>query len=149
MFHDLTREIFFVNLKKILFPLNLQEFQNSLYLAFQKCTWTLKSKSSLVAYSLVWQDCQCLLWPQCSDLLHGICVCHTATGLNSLWPSDANIDRLVQERCNSIANALELRLSCTNPSICAVLSTSGGRQYRRLLPCDPSATFPIVLENST
>ena len=27
------------------------------------------------------------------------------------------IDRLVQERRNSIANALELRLSCTNPSI--------------------------------
>ena len=27
------------------------------------------------------------------------------------------IDGLVQERCNSIANALELRLSCTNPSI--------------------------------
>ena len=29
----------------------------------------------------------------------------------------AHIDRLVQERRNSIANALELRLSCTNPSI--------------------------------
>ena len=28
-----------------------------------------------------------------------------------------NIDGLVQERRNSIANALELRLSCTNPSI--------------------------------
>ena len=27
---------------------------------------------------------------------------------------------LVQERRNSIANALELRLSCTNPSICVV-----------------------------
>ena len=27
------------------------------------------------------------------------------------------IDGLVQEKCNSIANALELRLSCTNPSI--------------------------------
>ena len=27
------------------------------------------------------------------------------------------IDGLVQERCNSIANALELRLSCTKPSI--------------------------------
>ena len=27
------------------------------------------------------------------------------------------IDGLVQERRNSIANALELRLSCTNPSI--------------------------------
>ena len=25
---------------------------------------------------------------------------------------------LMQERCNSIANTLELRLSCTNPSIC-------------------------------
>ena len=29
-----------------------------------------------------------------------------------------NIDGLVQGRRNSIANALELRLSCTNPSIC-------------------------------
>ena len=28
-----------------------------------------------------------------------------------------NIDGLVQERCNSIANTLELHLSCTNPSI--------------------------------
>ena len=28
-----------------------------------------------------------------------------------------NIDELVQERHNSIANALELCLSCTNPSI--------------------------------
>ena len=29
-----------------------------------------------------------------------------------------NIDALVQERHNSIVNALQLRLSCTNPSIC-------------------------------
>ena len=29
----------------------------------------------------------------------------------------AYIDGLVQERCNSIANALELRLPCINPSI--------------------------------
>ena len=29
------------------------------------------------------------------------------------------IDGLVKERCNSSANALELRLSCTNPSIWA------------------------------
>ena len=28
-----------------------------------------------------------------------------------------HFDGLVQERRNSIANALELRLSCTNPSI--------------------------------
>ena len=30
------------------------------------------------------------------------------------------IDGLVQERCNSIANALELRLSCTKPSKCCL-----------------------------
>ena len=30
-----------------------------------------------------------------------------------------HINELVQERRNSIANALELRLSCSNPSICA------------------------------
>ena len=31
--------------------------------------------------------------------------------------SKLNLDGLVQERRSSIANALELRLSCTNPSI--------------------------------
>ena len=38
------------------------------------------------------------------------------------WPKNHGhyIDGLVQERRNSIANALELRLSCTNPSIYAV-----------------------------
>ena len=30
-----------------------------------------------------------------------------------------DIDELVQERRNSSADALELRLSCTNPSICS------------------------------
>ena len=29
---------------------------------------------------------------------------------------ECNLDGLVQERCNSSANALELGLSCTNPS---------------------------------
>ena len=32
------------------------------------------------------------------------------------------LDGLVQERHNSIANALELRLSCTKPPICWILS---------------------------
>ena len=32
--------------------------------------------------------------------------------------NDAYIDGLVQERRNSSALAMELRLSCTNPSIC-------------------------------
>ena len=34
------------------------------------------------------------------------------------------IDGLVQERRNSIANALELRLCCTKPSICSTFATS-------------------------
>ena len=38
--------------------------------------------------------------------------------LGALSPITApHFDRLVQERCNSIATTLELRLSCTNPSI--------------------------------
>ena len=32
-------------------------------------------------------------------------------------PGPYHFDGLMQERRNSIANALELRLSCTNPSI--------------------------------
>ena len=42
------------------------------------------------------------------------------TGINSMG--------LVQERRNSIANALELRLSCTNPSNCA-RSVPASRSY--------------------
>ena len=34
-----------------------------------------------------------------------------------IWKLFENIDGLVQERRNSVANALELLLSCTNPSI--------------------------------
>ena len=34
--------------------------------------------------------------------------------------SKSDISGLVQERRSSIANAMELRLSCTNPSICTI-----------------------------
>ena len=33
-----------------------------------------------------------------------------------------HIDGLMQERCNSIANTLEVHLSCTNPSICRLVN---------------------------
>ena len=42
-------------------------------------------------------------------------------GTNHAW----YIDGLVHERRNSIANAMELRLSCTNPSICMKLAYQG------------------------
>ena len=43
----------------------------------------------------------------------------------NLWTyvmDKANIDGLMQERCNSSALAMELHLSCINPSICKLLS---------------------------
>ena len=47
-----------------------------------------------------------LMWHHCN-----------VTGHHDFWsPFAYQIDGLVQERRNSIANALELRLSCTNPS---------------------------------
>ena len=45
---------------------------------------------------------------------------HSRTGVTAIlhWAIDVeDINRLVQERCNSIANAPELRISCTNSSI--------------------------------
>ena len=52
------------------------------------------------------------------------------------WTTDildthTHINGLVQERHNSIANALELRLSCTNPSICIC------NMFPRPNNCDP------------
>ena len=40
--------------------------------------------------------------------------------------SPLHVDGLVQERCNSIANALELHLSYTNPSMYKILQYMGG-----------------------
>ena len=42
-----------------------------------------------------------------------------------------NLDGLLQERHNSIANALELRFSCTNPSIYTLVAYG---------PCQDTAT---------
>ena len=46
-----------------------------------------------------------------------------------------DIDGLVQERRNSIANALELRLSCTNPS---------SAELTVLIPCDKCDSYKII-----
>ena len=43
---------------------------------------------------------------------------HSSHNGGSLDPATDYIAGLVQERCNSIANALGLHLSCTNPSVC-------------------------------
>ena len=55
-----------------------------------------------------------------------------------------NIDELVQERRNSIANALELRLSCTNWTICFQVE---GEALIILLWITNWATIPNVLKS--
>ena len=49
---------------------------------------------------------------------------------------DVYIYGLMQERLNSIANALELRLSCTNPSIYASLNVPKDLPTSVYLPLD-------------
>ena len=59
-----------------------------------------------------------------------------------IWCETLYIDGLMQERCNSIANALELRLSCTDPSTCStciyklVISDKPVHVYLSFAPCD-------------
>ena len=52
------------------------------------------------------------------------------------------IDGLVQERRNSIANTLELRLSCTNPSI----QRKKERESKSLWPGDTHLPEPMVTD---
>ena len=53
------------------------------------------------------------------------------------------IDGLMQEKCNSVANALELRLSCTNPSkwwFCVILHAGW--------PASPIASGPLFTKKT-
>ena len=64
------------------------------------------------------------------------CGARTSSGKILVASNQAHINGLVQERCNSSANALELRLSCTNPSIYTLKSvgTRGHHDSRNLWP---------------
>ena len=44
-------------------------------------------------------------------------------------PNNLHVDGLEQERRNSIANELELRLSCSNPSMCTIIRTKFSWEY--------------------
>ena len=61
----------------------------------------------------------------------------------SEWYIGAYIDGLVQERRNSIANALELRLSCTNPSISTFVCWIYFRKHEIIV------AFPIIARYGT
>ena len=56
----------------------------------------------------------------------------------------AHIDGLVQEKRNSIANALELRLSCPNPLTCRPTGTHKYNQYGFQLGMHSRKDLPIT-----
>ena len=64
--------------------------------------------------------CSCCINQNCMVLMKKILIMDIGLMSFNCNPHLHN-DGLVQERCNSIANALELRLSCTNPSICPLV----------------------------
>ena len=66
------------------------------------------------------------------------------------FTSDANlIDGLVQERRNSIANALKLRLSCINPLLCCLLLCSQESQDTGRLVSPPISPIPAASETES
>ena len=84
-------------------------YNNMTYDAYALCTWgfvlfTIKSLQMFSDDKNVWN--------------YSISYLHGMWNTVIYWPIGLDyIDGLVQERRNSIVNALELRLSCTNPSI--------------------------------
>ena len=106
---------------------------------------TTKIATFQLVYKLCWTQtfyptCQCfaILFPArvlithvfilpAPKIINGIAMNCNILISNIFIFSEANVfrihvDELVQERRNSTANALELRLSCTNPLICCLLS---------------------------
>ena len=63
-------------------------------------------------FKSLWKKFQEIMKQTVSIIQQFFWLCET----NSCFDRTLYSDGLVQERCNSIANALELRLSCTNPS---------------------------------
>ena len=77
------------------------------------------------------------------------CLIFQSSHCNSFedW-APVDIGRLVQERRNSSALAMELRLSCTNPSISSMCAQSSNEvlrvEYMIAYQCDSSSNVPCV-----
>ena len=116
-------------------------YQFILYNEYHGCQWRCDAKTrviELVISTTVAKVCPILLKKRPDH-----------TFRVKLFSMSVNIDGLVQERCNSIANALELCLSCTCPSIWSMIQLQWGatsyqpssiKQYREpfaiILTCD-------------
>ena len=69
--------------------------------------------------STQWYQCQICMLIQCDTIMGSQISLKYLQQTVHRWPVRAghDIDALVLERRNSIANAVELRLSCTNPTV--------------------------------
>ena len=88
----------------------------------------------------------CGIWDRCIvEYVRLVYIC-----LNNLISCRLYFDGLVQERRNSIAIALELQLSCTNPLICFSESMLlSDKQNLLCYPTKQTATFLISYDNPT
>ena len=77
-------------------------------------------------YNAILYTCQWLLYTGMPTLIYVTVDMKTNCNKLQYIHLHAHIDGLVQERRNSTANALELCLSCTNPSIC---NSTFGEKY--------------------
>ena len=96
------------------------------WLAACKLRWQTGCEGEILEMAMMYEDdiwCQCYCDAWWGFVLVDVCMLldpYAATWpCHILPPQDTylHIDGLVQERRNSIANALELRLYCTNPSL--------------------------------
>ena len=94
---------------------------------FSSCPWSAMCSTALASWEVPLSPVSCIArcWCHCSvygvwtlsrELLRTQWISYTL-GIFIQILTGLYINGLVQERHNSIANALELRLSCTNPSI--------------------------------
>ena len=97
------------------------------------------SGNGLVSYK-----CQTIVWFN-DDLVSLIHICITRTHYTkTVW---VNIDGLMQERCNSIANTLELRLSCINPSMSSLITPLNIVYFSRRGPHGTNTSCPTTQNN--
>ena len=84
---------------------------------------------------------KCLLqkWQSYCPGLNMLNVC-ISSNFNYSW----NIDGLMQERCNSIANALELHLSCINPSIFSMTWSAASSRPIHLMRWEPTCGMELT-----
>ena len=119
---DMTSSVFVVKrpfqYKNVMLP--LQNSQCGVEIIISSLQWDLLYEKKAASF-----------WNKMSHLIFSQCDFSYWRAASSHWNWQGHIDGLMQERRNSIAKALELRLSCTNLSLwCAVAVPSDTIVYQ-------------------